>query len=47
MPLYWFAALDCAVAENDFDHAAEAQRNLRRLGVHVTYGRPKAERQEA
>jgi hypothetical protein len=37
MPLYWFAALERAVAQGDFERAAEAQRNLRRLGVEVAF----------
>ena len=45
MPLYWFAVLERAVAEGDFDRAADAQHNLRRLGVRVSYGRPKVEEQ--
>jgi hypothetical protein len=47
MPLYWFAVLERAVEEGDFERAAEAQRNLQRLGVRVAYGRPAAKRQEA
>ncbi|MCE9562876.1 MAG: hypothetical protein K8U57_12600 [Planctomycetes bacterium] len=39
-PVYWFARLERAVAEGDHEAAAEAQRELRRLGVTVKYGRP-------
>ena len=46
-PLYWFAALEKAVEEGDHQAAAEAQRQLARLGVRVAYGRPNAKRQEA
>lgn len=41
-PVYWFAKLDKAVTEGDHEAAAEAQRELRRLGVRVNYGRPVA-----
>lgn len=42
-PLYWFARLDIAIREGDFTLAAEAQRELAKLGVNVavspvTYG---------
>jgi hypothetical protein len=39
-PLYWFAVLDLAVEQGDHQAAAEAQRELERLGVSVRYGRP-------
>jgi hypothetical protein len=39
-PLYWFAALEKAVEQGNFDAAALAVRELRRLGVEVTYRRP-------
>jgi hypothetical protein len=41
-PVYWFCSLDLAVARGDHGAAAEAQRQLARLGVRVTYGRPRA-----
>ena len=40
VPIYWFARLDRAIEEGGFEAAAEAQRNLERLGVIVRYGRP-------
>jgi hypothetical protein len=40
-PTYWFARLEIAREANDFEAAAEAVRELRRLGVNVTY-EPKA-----
>ena len=40
IPIYWFARLEQAVEEGDFEAAAEGQRNLERLGVIVRYGRP-------
>lgn len=43
-PLWWFSALEAAVERGDFVRAAEAQRELARLGVRVNYGRPRAER---
>lgn len=36
-PLYWFASLEKAVEAGDFEAAARAVRELRRLGVEVTY----------
>ena len=39
-PIYWFAILDMAIDRGDHATAAEAQRELRRLGVDVHYGRP-------
>lgn len=41
-PLYWLVILDQAVEQGDHQTAAEAQRELARLGVRVAYGRPKA-----
>jgi hypothetical protein len=38
-PLYWFATLDQAVHQGDYEAAAEAQRELAKLGVRVRYGR--------
>jgi hypothetical protein len=46
-PLYWFARLEKAVDQGDHQVAAEAQRELARLGVRVSYGRPTADQQEA
>jgi hypothetical protein len=40
-PIYWFALLDKAVERGDHQAAAEAQRELARLGVTVRYGRPR------
>ena len=37
-PIYWFAILDRAVERGDHEAAAEAQRELARLGVKVNYG---------
>ena len=37
LPVCWFAALDRAIAEGDYERAAVAQRELRRLGVEVRY----------
>src|SRR5262245_52625213 len=42
-PLYWFARLEKAVEEGDHQAAAEAQQQLARLGVRVSYGRPRQE----
>jgi hypothetical protein len=45
-PLWWFARLEAAVERGDHEAAAEAQRELERLGVRVRYGRPR-QRKEA
>lgn len=37
-PLWWFARLEAAVERGDHQAAAEAQRQLDRLGVRVNYG---------
>ncbi len=39
-PLYWFAKLEKAVEDGDHEAAVAAQRELARLGVRVSYGRP-------
>jgi hypothetical protein len=39
-PVYWFVKLECAIQDGDFAAAAEAQRELKRLGVIVRYLRP-------
>jgi len=39
-PTYWFAVLEIAREHGDFDGAAEAKRELKRLGVCVSYERP-------
>lgn len=39
-PTYWFAILEIAREQFDFEQAVEAQRQLRRLGVRITYERP-------
>ena len=38
-PAYWFVALERAIEEGDYEKAAEAQRNLKRLGVTVRFER--------
>jgi hypothetical protein len=45
-PVWWFVRLEAAVERGDHQAAAEAQRELERLGVRVSYGRPPAERNE-
>jgi hypothetical protein len=40
-PLYWLVILDQAVEYGDHQAAAEAQRELERLGVAIRYGRPR------
>jgi hypothetical protein len=46
-PLYWFARLEKAVEDGDHQAAAEAQRELERLGVTVQYRARRAVPQEA
>lgn len=36
-PVAWFVVLEQARKQNDFERAAEAQRELQRLGVNVKY----------
>jgi hypothetical protein len=36
-PTYWFAVLEIARERGDFEQAAEAKRQLERLGVRVSY----------
>ena len=38
-PVAWFAVLERARETNNFERAAEAQRQLERLGVRVAYKR--------
>jgi hypothetical protein len=44
-PAWWFFRLEAAVECGDHQAAAEAQRQLDRLGVRVAYGRPNVKRQ--
>jgi hypothetical protein len=46
-PLLWFARLEDAVERGDHQAAAEAQRQLARLGVRVRYGLPRFRREAA
>ena len=36
-PAYWMVLLDLARSRDDYDRAAQAQRELARLGVKITY----------
>jgi hypothetical protein len=36
-PLWWFARLEAAIERGDYRAAADAQRELQRLGVSVRY----------
>lgn len=38
-PVYWFLILEDAVQRGDHITAAEAQRELARMGIRVNYGR--------
>jgi hypothetical protein len=44
-PIYWFCLLEDAMDRGDLQAAAEAQRELARLGVRVAYGRQRPARQ--
>jgi hypothetical protein len=47
-PTYWFAALERAVEASDFQAAAEAQKQLERLGVKVQFvSRPRKGKADA
>jgi hypothetical protein len=43
-PTYWFAILEIARERGDFERAADAKRQLKRLGVSVSYERPETRR---
>lgn len=43
-PVYWFVILQQAVDSHDFGAAAQAQRELEKLGVRVRYDRPRRRR---
>ena len=44
-PIAWFYTLEDARRQNDFERAAEAQKQLKRLGVEVRYrNKKKAEK---
>lgn len=43
-PIYWFSVLELSRDRGDIQTAARAQRELKRLGVAVTY--PRLERRE-
>lgn len=45
-PLYWLVILDQAVDRGDHQSAAIAQRELARLGVTISYGRPRPQLRE-
>ena len=36
-PTYWFAVLEIARERGDFEQAADAKSELKRLGVNVSY----------
>jgi hypothetical protein len=40
-PTYWFAILEMARERGRFQEAQHALDELRRLGVHVRFGRPR------
>lgn len=44
MPAYWFCLMESGRESGDFDLAARAKRELERLGVLVTYRRPRGPR---
>jgi hypothetical protein len=46
-PIYWFALLDSAIESGDFEQAAEAVKQLKRLGISVRYRCRSKARKEA
>ena len=40
-PTYWFAVMEIARERGDFEGAAEAKRELLRLGLCISYERPR------
>ena len=45
-PVYWFVKLELALDEGDLQAAAECQRRLAALGVHILYTRQKQQNAE-
>ena len=45
-PLWWFSRLEAAIERGDFQTAADAQRELERLGVTVRYPGRRQAREE-
>ncbi|MDP6117920.1 MAG: hypothetical protein QGF00_30215 [Planctomycetota bacterium] len=45
-PSYWFSVLQTGIDLSDFELAAEAQRELRRLGVEVKFRKTNLSRQQ-
>jgi hypothetical protein len=45
-PSYWFSVLQTGIDLSDFEIAAEAQRELKRLGVEVKYRKTSLSRQQ-
>ena len=41
MPSYWFCVMESAKERGDFEQAAQAKRELQRLGVRVIYEHPR------
>lgn len=39
-PFYWFALLEQYIEKGDFERAADAQKNLQRFGIKVSYCHP-------
>ena len=46
-PTYWFAVLEIAREQDNYELAAEAQRQLGRLGVRVVYDRGRTRKRAA
>jgi hypothetical protein len=46
-PVYWFVVLEQAKQDFDFERAARALRELERLGVRVSYFRPRGPRKRS
>jgi hypothetical protein len=46
-PLPWLLTLEMSRQRGDFEKAAEAKKELAKLGVHVTYSSPKDTKMEA
>lgn len=45
-PVYWFVVLETARTKGNFLMANHAQTELRRLGVRVTFERPKCQHED-
>jgi hypothetical protein len=46
LPLFWFLILEQSLDNGDLEQAAQAKRELKRLGVDIVYRRQRRPRQQ-